>query len=131
MRIVLAGHKGQLGKALMARLVEHHDVRGVDLPEHDITDRDTMLGMMRVTKPDLVINSAALTNVDGCAREPELAYRVNGMGTQNLALAAADVGAELMQISTNEVFDGAAERALSRMGDPRAHQRLRALEARR
>jgi len=108
MRIVLAGHKGQLGKALMARLVEHHDVRGVDLPEHDITDRDTTLDMMRVTKPDLVINSAALTNVDGCAREPELAYRVNGMGAQNLALAAADVGAELMQISTNEVFDGAA-----------------------
>ena len=49
-----------------------------------------------------------MTNVDGCARDPALAYRVNGMGTQNLALAAARVDAEFMQISTNEVFDGTA-----------------------
>ncbi|MCD6284521.1 MAG: sugar nucleotide-binding protein, partial [Anaerolineae bacterium] len=93
MRILLAGHKGQLGRALISRLVEQHAVRGVDLPDDDITDRDAMLDLMRVFKPDLVINSAAMTNVDGCARNPDLAYLVNGMGTQNLVLAAADVNA--------------------------------------
>ncbi len=108
MRILLAGHKGQLGRALMSRLEEQHDIRGIDLPDDDITDRDAMLDLMRVFKPDLVINSAAMTNVDGCARNPELAYLVNGTGTQNLVLAAADVNAELMYISTNEVFDGTA-----------------------
>jgi dTDP-4-dehydrorhamnose reductase len=108
MRILLAGHKGQLGQALMSLLTEDYDVQGIDLPEHDITDRDEMLDLIRLVAPSLIINSAAMTNVDGCARDPALAYRVNGMGTQNLALAAADVGAEFMQISTNEVFDGTA-----------------------
>jgi dTDP-4-dehydrorhamnose reductase len=108
MRILLAGHKGQLGSALLARLQADHEVRGIDLPEHDITDRDAMATLARAFEPDLTVNSAAMTNVDGCAREPALAYRVNGMGAQNLALAASAVGAELMQISTNEVFDGTA-----------------------
>jgi dTDP-4-dehydrorhamnose reductase len=92
----------------MSLLTEDYDVQGIDLPEHDITDRDEMLDLIRLVAPSLIINSAAMTNVDGCARDPALAYRVNGMGTQNLALAAADVGAEFMQISTNEVFDGTA-----------------------
>ena len=108
MRILLAGHKGQLGRALMPRLVTQHDVRGIDLPDNDITDRAAMLDLMHAFKPDLIINSAAMTDVDGCARNPELAYLVNGMGTQNLVLAAADVNAEFMYISTNEVFDGTA-----------------------
>ncbi|MBN1180553.1 MAG: dTDP-4-dehydrorhamnose reductase [Anaerolineae bacterium] len=108
MRILLAGHRGQLGRALMPLLMEAHDVRGVDLPDDDITDRSAMLDLARVVAPHVIINSAAMTDVDGCARDPALAYRVNGMGTQNLALASADVGAEFVQISTNEVFDGAA-----------------------
>jgi dTDP-4-dehydrorhamnose reductase len=108
MRLLLTGHRGQLGQALLPRLMAAHDVRGVDLPDGDITDRDAMLALARAFRPDLILNSAAMTNVDGCARDPALAYRVNGMGAQNLALAAADVGAEFMQISTNEVFDGAA-----------------------
>lgn len=109
MRILLVGHKGQLGSALFPRLQTHHEVRGIDLPEHDITNRDTMRDLMTTFEPELVINTAAMTDVDGCARNPELAYRVNGMGTQNLALAAGHVGAEFLQISTNEVFDGTAE----------------------
>lgn len=108
MRIFLAGHKGQLGRALFARLPRDHDVQGIDLPEHDITDRQATAHSIAGFHPDLVINAAAITNVDGCARDPSLAYRVNGMGTQNLVLAAAHVGAEFLQISTNEVFPGTA-----------------------
>jgi dTDP-4-dehydrorhamnose reductase len=136
MRILLAGHRGQLGSMLLPLLTRQrppsageqpshdsspasgkaleeenapeHTVLGIDLPDHDITDRAAMLDLAGAFHPDLILNAAAMTDVDGCARNPALAYRVNGMGTQNLALAAADVGAEFMQISTNEVFDGHA-----------------------
>ncbi|MGC9469762.1 MAG: dTDP-4-dehydrorhamnose reductase [Anaerolineae bacterium] len=109
MRILLAGHRGQLGTELLARFGTKHEIRGVDLPEDDITDRDAVLQLATAFEPDLIINSAAMTNVDGCARNPDLAYRVNGMGVQNLALAAQRVDAELLHVSTNEVFDGAAQ----------------------
>ncbi len=108
MRIMIAGHRGQLGRTLTPLLEDAHLVLGIDLPEHDITDRRAMLDLAASFRPDLVLNSAAMTNVDDCARDPALAYRVNGMGSQNLALGAAHVGAEFMQISTNEVFDGTA-----------------------
>ncbi len=107
MRIVLTGHKGQLGCALLP-LLAGHEVAGVDLPEHDITDRGALRAVIRDFRPDLILHPAAMTDVDGCARDPELAYRVNGMGTQNVALAAAEVGAEMLYVSTNEVFDGQA-----------------------
>lgn len=107
MRIVLTGHKGQLGRALLPLLAEH-EVAGVDLPEHDITDRGALQAVIRDFCPDLILHPAAMTDVDGCARDPELAYRVNGMGTQNIALTAAEVGAEVLYVSTNEVFDGRA-----------------------
>ncbi len=107
MRILLTGHKGQLGRTLLSLLAEH-EVRGADLPEHDITDREGFSTLARDFEPDLILHPAAMTDVEGCARDPELAYRVNGMGTQNVALAAAEVGAELLTVSTNEVFDGRA-----------------------
>ncbi len=106
MRIIITGHKGQLGRALRARLEGAHDLLGLDLPEHDITDRAALEAVVRDFRPDLILHPAAMTDVDGCARNPEAAYRVNGMGTQNVALAAAGVGAELLYVSTNEVFDG-------------------------
>jgi dTDP-4-dehydrorhamnose reductase len=107
MRILLTGHKGQLGRTLLPMLTSH-DVLGLDLPEHDITDRAALLALTRDFRPDLILHPAALTNVDGCARDPALAYRVNGMGTQNVALAAAEADAEMLYVSTNEVFDGRA-----------------------
>ncbi len=106
MRILLTGHRGQLGRTLMPLLASDHEVEGIDLPDQDITDRQAMQRLTDAFLPDLILNAAAMTNVDGCARNPDLAYRVNGMGVQNLALAAARTNAELMQISTNEVFDG-------------------------
>ncbi|MDF1513652.1 MAG: dTDP-4-dehydrorhamnose reductase [Anaerolineae bacterium] len=108
MRILLAGHKGQLGRALVPVLAVEHDVVGADLPEHDITDRTAVLDLVRRVSPDLILNSAAMTNVDGCAENPQLAFTINGTGTQNLALAAQTGNAEMLQVSTNEVFDGTA-----------------------
>ena len=56
--------------------------------------------------PELIIHCAAYTDVDGCARNPELAYKVNGFGTQNVALASRAAGSPLLHVSTNEVFSG-------------------------
>jgi dTDP-4-dehydrorhamnose reductase len=83
-------------------------LRGADLPEGDVTHRPSFTALTVDFQPDLILHPAALTDVEGCARDPALAYRVNGMGTQNVALAAAEVGAELLTVSTNEVFDGGA-----------------------
>ena len=107
MRIFITGHKGQLGRALYAVLAEH-TLTGCDLPELDITDREAIGAAVADFAPDVVIHAAAWTNVDGCARDPERAYRVNALGTQNVALACAEAGAAMVYISTNEVFDGEA-----------------------
>jgi len=107
MKILLAGHKGQLGRRLLSQLAAH-EVLGVDLPDYDIADRNSITSLARNFGPALIINAAAMTNVDGCARDPAAAYRANGLGTQALALAAADIGAEMLQVSTNEIFDGRA-----------------------
>jgi dTDP-4-dehydrorhamnose reductase len=107
MRIFITGCKGQLGRALYAALVEH-TLAGCDLPELDITDRSAIGAAIADFGPDVVIHTAAWTDVDGCAREPERAYRVNALGTQNVALACAACDAAMVHISTNEVFDGTA-----------------------
>jgi dTDP-4-dehydrorhamnose reductase len=108
MRILLAGHKGQLGRILM-KVLDAHRIMGVDLPEYDITDLKTLRNLVRDFCPHLILNSAAMTDVDGCANNPQQAYQVNGVGAQNLALIAAEIGAEMLQISTNEVFNGKAD----------------------
>lgn len=108
MRIFIAGGKGQLGTALQAQLTDH-EITAVDLPEVDITDKAALFTAVSAANPDLIINSAAYTDVDGCAKNPELAYRVNGLGAQNLALAALEFDTEMVQISTNEVFPGENE----------------------
>jgi dTDP-4-dehydrorhamnose reductase len=107
MRVFITGCKGQLGRALYETLTTH-TVTGCDLPDTDITDRGAIAAAMRDFAPDVVIHAAAWTDVDGCARNPEKAFRVNGLGTQNVALACASGDAAMVAVSTNEVFDGEA-----------------------
>jgi dTDP-4-dehydrorhamnose reductase len=109
MRIVITGHKGQLGRALQ-EVLAGEELLGLDLPEHDITDPTTIVDLVVDFQPDLVIHGAAMTNVDGCERNPDLAFRVNTLGTQNLALACMRSGAPMVHISTNDVFDGSLGR---------------------
>lgn len=107
MRIVITGHKGQLGRELWRALEGAHDLLGMDLPEHDITDAAAVMQTVAAFQPDIVLHPAAMTDVDRCTREPEMALRINGLGTQNLALACRQADAVLLTISSNEVFDGA------------------------
>ncbi len=105
MRYLITGNKGQLGSAIAKRLPAANVV-GADLPDFDITDYDLVRRGLERSNVDIVIHCAAYTNVDGCAKDPALAYRINGMGTQNLALACAEADIPLALVSTNEVFDG-------------------------
>lgn len=104
MCIVVTGAKGQLGGLLLESLAGS-GVVGIDLPDHDITDRAIIEAIVGLA-PRLVIHAAAMTNVDGCARDPDAAFTVNALGTQRVALACQRLGAEMVYISTNEVFAG-------------------------
>lgn len=107
MRIAITGASGQLGRALQARLAADHTL--ILLGHQDLElGQPSCVAQLVSTGADLVLHPAAYTNVDGCARDPELAYRVNCLGTQYVALACRQLGAALVYVSTNEVFDGAA-----------------------
>lgn len=105
MRVFITGAQGQLGRALQAQFADSA-VFPADLPECDITDRACVAQAIGQFEPDVVIHAAAMTDVDGCARDPDAAYRVNALGTQNVALACQSAGCPMVYISTNEVFDG-------------------------
>src|SRR5262245_17568282 len=107
MRVAITGAGGQLGQALQATLGAEHEL--ISLSHADVElGHPGCIDRLVATGAELVIHPAAYTDVDGCARDPERAYRVNGLGAQYVALACRRLGAALVYISTNEVFDGAA-----------------------
>ena len=107
MRFLVTGSKGQLGTELLARLEStHHEVLGVDLDTCDITDRDSVLGLIGSFQPEAVIHGAAFTAVDLCESTPETAYAVNSLATRFIADGARRFGAHLVYVSTDYVFDG-------------------------
>jgi dTDP-4-dehydrorhamnose reductase len=83
-----------------------HDVRGYGHHELDVTDADQLHRRFELDRPDAVVNCAAWTDVDGAEDEPERAMEVNGTGAGNAAAAAAEVGARVIYVSTDYVFDG-------------------------
>lgn len=112
MRLFITGVAGRLGSALAERLTaQGHDVSGIDRDTVDVADFGAIKQSVAQAQPDVVIHAAAWTDVDGCANDPEQAIQMNGFGAQNVALAAAAVGAAIVYVSTNEVFDGRLNRA--------------------
>ncbi len=105
MRIFITGAGGMLGSALCDRLKDRHEIIGLTHKELDILDKDRTRVLISDFKPDIVIHCAAYTDVDGCESDPDKAYRVNGLGTRNTALACAETGAIMVYISTDYVFD--------------------------
>ncbi|MEW5961235.1 MAG: dTDP-4-dehydrorhamnose reductase [Chloroflexota bacterium] len=108
MRILITGANGQLGQALQAELTNHHLIP-TDIPDYDIADPKIVQRFSDLS-PDLIIHAAALTNVDGCAKDPDLAFKINAFGSQNVAHACLRCNADMVYISTNEVFDGHSNR---------------------
>jgi dTDP-4-dehydrorhamnose reductase len=110
MRVAITGAAGRLGAALATRLTAEprsvFEVRSWTRPEFDLDAPGDLFGRLAAERSELVVHAAAWTDVDGCAREPELAMRRNGEATTALARACADAGVSLLVVSTNEVFDG-------------------------
>lgn len=106
-KIILTGAGGQLGKEFQKQLVLYdYQVVPVDLSAFDITDFSYVREFLQKEKPDIVINCAAYTDVDGCEENEELAFKVNALGVKNLAIVTAEMDTELVHISTDYVFDG-------------------------
>jgi dTDP-4-dehydrorhamnose reductase len=102
--ILVAGARGMLGRELLGVL--GGTARGLTHDEMEITSVDSVRKALLTIKPSVVINSIAYTDVDGCEKNNELAFRVNGEGVKNLAEASAEIGAKLVHISTDYVFNG-------------------------
>lgn len=106
MKILILGHKGMLGSDLMLRLTKAHDVTGRDADAFDIVSAEDCGRVVAESAPDVVINAAAYTNVDGCEVNRERCFAVNAAGVKNLALACRGKGITLVHFSTDYVFDG-------------------------
>lgn len=105
MKILVPGGNGQLGRALATSLTAHNLLL-LDLPDFDISNRGQVASVVEEFQPDIVVNAAAYTNVDGCVDDFDTAYKANALGPHNLALICAEHDIPLVQVSTNEVFPG-------------------------
>jgi dTDP-4-dehydrorhamnose reductase len=112
MRTLIVGALGQLGSDLAPALAGLGEVVGVDLPEFDIAERDSVARGLTAHRPDVVVNCAAWTNVEEAEDHADAALRVNALGALHVARAAAEHGARLVYISTDYVFGEAAGRLL-------------------
>ena len=106
MKYLITGADGQIGSRLTALLHGKADAFAADLRTLFMTRRVVVLEGEHAFRPDFVINAAAYTAVDDAEREPEAAFAVNAAGAAHLAQAAQSVGAVMVQISTDYVFDG-------------------------
>ncbi len=107
-QIIVTGCNGQLGRAVNQVLADHKEYQliNTDVAELDITDIEQVMKLARESKPYAIINCAAHTNVNGCEKDEEAAFRINAIGARNLSIASQEMGAKLFQISTDYVFSG-------------------------
>jgi dTDP-4-dehydrorhamnose reductase len=105
-KLLLVGCNGMLARAIASAAPAEYLLTGVDLPEFDITERSQVISLCERLRPEIIINCAAYTDVDGCETEVELANRVNGTAVGYLAEVAKCMDATLFHISTDYLFDG-------------------------
>ena len=112
MKVLITGCRGQLGIELCQQLNnlnrsnKRFELLKTDIDTLDITNSFQVHTMVTEEKPDVIINTAAYTNVDACETDELNAFRVNAIGAQNLSAAAFQIGAKMLQVSTDYVFDG-------------------------
>ncbi len=111
MKLLITGAKGQMGRALnkLLKNKEGYQLVLTDLDEMDITDEKDVARVVAAEKPDVVINCAAHTKVDLCEDDKENAFMINVKGAENLARASAQIGAKILHLSTDYIFDGEAK----------------------
>lgn len=109
MGVLITGAGGQLGHDLLAAFDGHEPV-GLTHEQLDVGDEAAVVAAARDLEPDLVVHAAAYTDVDGCEQDPDRAHRVNALGAWWVARACRLVGAPMVMVSTDYVFDGTAPR---------------------
>ena len=110
MKVIVTGAAGLVGRATVSLFTAAgDDVTGLDRNALDISDESAVRATVESQSPDVVINCAAWTNVDGCEFDQQRAMRANALGPELLALACRKVGALFITISTDYVFDGEKE----------------------
>lgn len=118
LKIWIVGAAGQLGMAINQVLDPLEvEVFNTDQEELDITHTDEVLNFGEINRPDVIINCAGVVDVELCEANPELAYRVNALGARNLSIVARKVGAKIVQLSTDDVFDGFSKVPYSEFDD--------------
>ncbi|TCM97789.1 dTDP-4-dehydrorhamnose reductase [Paenibacillus sp. BK033] len=108
MKILVTGAHGQLGHDVVKLFSASHEVLGLGRKQLDISNEAQCVVVFEAYKPDVVIHCAAFTNVDLAESKEELAFKINEIGTWNIARASSSIGAKLCYISTDYVFDGRA-----------------------
>ena len=108
-RILVTGCNGQLGRAINEEYKNDNvTLINTDVAELDITKVDEVLSFVEKERPDVIINCAAHTNVNACETQFDLAFLINAIGPRNLSIAASKIGAKMIHVSTDYVFDGSA-----------------------
>ena len=121
MKVLITGSDGQLGSELVEQLEkgsQNIDLCKATISEFDITDFKRTKNYILKFNPDLIINCAAYTNVDDCEKNTDLAYKVNAIGSRNIALSANICDASLVYISTDYIFDGSMNRPYNEFDIP-------------
>lgn len=111
MKLVITGAGGMLGKALASCLeTRDHQVKGYPKEQLDVTNYHQVMEILLNDRPELVIHAAAYTKVDQAESEPDLAYLINGYGTENIAVACSKLNIPMLYVSSDYVFDGEQNR---------------------
>ncbi len=119
MRVLITGARGLLGSELLRQAPAEYIVAGVDIEEGDLSQASVAQDLISRHQPHCVIHCAAWTDVDGCTRDPERAYRVNAEATQYVAAACQQFQARLVYLSTDYVFAGDLGRPYTEEDEPR------------
>lgn len=106
MKIMIIGSEGMLGHDLVNVLSAEHEVCTTTIETLDITDIDKTIKTVKENNPDVLVHAAAFTDVDGSESKPDLAYKVNAIGTRNVAVACQKTDCAMVYICTDYVFDG-------------------------
>jgi len=106
MKVLVFGARGMLGKDLVPALSVKHQVLGRDIEDLNIADQQRVQKEIETMRPQVVVNAAAYTDVDGCEGKRELAFSVNAEGARNIAAGCAASNARMIHLSTDYVFDG-------------------------
>ena len=117
MRVLITGAGGQLGQDLVPAFAGH-DVVACDHAALDVADRDNVLQVVDAVRPDAIVHAGAWTAVDACEGDPDRAFGVNALGTRWVAEGARLVGAHVVYVSTDYVFDGTLDRPYTEWDDP-------------